>query len=218
MMSKLKFWWNEHHEKTHNIFAGIHYLIIAIAIICGGIWAVFTFNALNKAETAEIEYSELIKRIKNTESSTIDIKTDLIDYDKIKGLIVEVTITNNGKDKLYYPLNDSPLTIYKVKSQGTKLASDKSIRPKLYSGLSENKSEGPNEYLTCVALLSNSIKTLSYFIPIEDLGVYYITFISQAISADKEGNRCGKQNDTENITKIQSDDVRWFASKYVSIK
>lgn len=220
MISKLKIWWNDHHEKSHNIFASIHYLVIAIAIVIGGGWSLYTFDILNKAEKAEVEYNELLKSIENTESSTIKIESNIIDYNDGKGLIIEVTLTNNGKEKLYYSLGNTPLTLYQIQSKGTKFAAKSIITPKLYSALSKSKKEGPNTYLTCVALLSKSVKTLSYFIPIEERGLYYATFISKPYIDNKtgeNGNQSCMLNDITLNDKVDPDDVRWFASKYIDI-
>nr|VVV04468.1 hypothetical protein AW0309160_01863 [Aliivibrio wodanis] len=231
MCNMIKKWWNDHHDKSHNFFAGIHYLVLAIAILVGGGWTIYTFDVFNKAETAQIQFDELERRIKNTESSTIDISSEIIDYSGSKGLIVEITIKNNGKEKLIYNLGGAPLRLYQVRSQGIKLAAKNIIEPKLYTSMSQSKKDGNNKYLECVTLLSSSTKVLSYFIPIEEKGLYYVTFISKPVVAnviDKDGKETKEiscsdviKNTSDNLEITPSDsgkdDVRWFASKYINI-
>lgn len=44
-MEFIKKWW-DNHDKSNNFLSGIHYIVISLAIIIGGAWALYTFNAL----------------------------------------------------------------------------------------------------------------------------------------------------------------------------
>ena len=100
-MGFIKKWW-DNHDKSNNFLSGIHYIVISLAIIIGGVWALYTFNALQMASNAELqlqkaneELKQIKEQIKGTDSSSIAInvtplKTQL-------GMVIILPIKNNGK-------------------------------------------------------------------------------------------------------------------------
>lgn len=59
-MGFIKKWW-DNHDKSNNFLSGIHYIVISLAIIIGGAWALYTFNALQMASNAELQLKRLTK-------------------------------------------------------------------------------------------------------------------------------------------------------------
>jgi len=187
------------HERTHNFFAGFHYFIVALGVIIGGCWVLYTFDVLNQKEKAENELTEIHNRIKNTESTTIKINTTELKTEI--GMIIEVEIKNNGNTKLTFKLDDSSLMIYKIKSLGDQIGAETNYSPKYYASIAKLGTSSENEALTEQIVLINAVKTLSYLVTLKEKGIYYITF-----SADYTENKDIEKN------------IRWFASKYVEIK
>lgn len=210
-MGFIKKWW-DNHDKSNNFLSGIHYVVISVAIIIGGVWALYTFNALQMASNAELqlnktneELKQIKEQIKGTDSSSIAInvtplKTQL-------GMIVNVTIKNNGKRPLSFDTSKGAVIIYKVSANGDKVEQSESFMPNLYTVLrdKEGDPESKSKSLSKTHVLIGAEKTLSYIVGLKKTGVYYITFRSTP-----DDNFDGE--DLKN-----NKPVEWFASTYVEI-
>lgn len=210
-MGFIKKWW-DNHDKSNNFLSGIHYVVISLAIIIGGVWALYTFNALQMASNAELqlnkaneELKQIKEQIKGTDSSSIAInvtplKTQL-------GMIVNVTIKNNGKRPLSFDTSKGAVIIYKVSANGDKVEQSDSFMPNLYTVLRDKESdpESKSKSLSKTHVLIGAEKTLSYIVGLKKTGVYYITFRSTP-----DDNFDGE--DLKN-----NKPVEWFASTYVEI-
>lgn len=210
-MGFIKKWW-DNHDKSNNFLSGIHYVVISVAIIIGGVWALYTFNALQMASNAELqlnktneELKQIKEQIKGTDSSSIAInvtplKTQL-------GMIVNVTIKNNGKRPLSFDTSKGAVIIYKVSANGDKVEQSESFMPNLYTVLKDKEGdpESKSKSLSKTHVLIGAEKTLSYIVGLKKTGVYYITFRSTP-----DDNFDGE--DLKN-----NKPVEWFASTYVEI-
>jgi hypothetical protein len=194
---------------------------IALSAIIAGLWALYTFealeardNALIKTEEAQLQLQELKRQIAETSSSTIKLNTKVVDYDSPfnnndKGLIVDVTITNKGTSKITYDLSAVPLVVYKVDASDDKVGYSKKLEPTLFSKVAElGQSDTQSTPLTKWISLANSERTLSYFVTIDSNSLYYIVFSSP--SAD--------ENENEQIECTTIDKCNWFVSKYIFIE
>lgn len=210
-MGFIKKWW-DNHDKSNNFLSGIHYVVISLAIIIGGVWALYTFNALQMASNAELqlnkaneELKQIKEQIKGTDSSSISInvtplKTQL-------GMIVNVTIKNNGKRPLSFDTSKGAVIIYKVSANGDKVEQSESFMPNLYTVLrdKEGDPESKSKSLSKTHVLIGAEKTLSYIVGLKKTGVYYITFRSTP-----DDNFDGEELKNNKP-------VEWFASTYVEI-
>ncbi|KAB7661760.1 hypothetical protein [Plesiomonas shigelloides] len=210
-MGFFKKWW-DNHDKSNNFFSGIHYIVISIAVIVGGAWALYTFNALKMASNAELqlikaneELKQIKEQIRGTDSSSISI--NITPLKEQLGMIINVTIKNNGKRPLSFDTSKGAVTVYKVIANGEKVEQSQLYRPNLYTALRDTKvdPESKSKSLPRVHVLIGAEKNLSYLIGLKEPGVYYITFRS---SADE--NFDGK--DIKNNNRVE-----WFASTYVEI-
>ncbi|HEN3250084.1 TPA: hypothetical protein U5D40_002603 [Yersinia enterocolitica] len=202
----LKTWWWDNHEKSNSIFSSIHYLVITLAIIVGAIWSAWTFNALFMAQNAETalrkaqEELKIVKeQLKNTDSSSITISTE-----KLKeqlGVIINISIKNNGKNPLSFDLKKGAVKIYNVSPVGDKIKSNHELTPEYYASLSSDS----NDVLDKVTVLIGAEKTLSYIVTMNEPGIYYITFTS-------------KPNEEFDAPVIKNEKpLKWFASKFIEI-
>jgi hypothetical protein len=208
-------YWSSESEKHSHYASALQNIVIVISIICTGAWTIQTFGVLQQKEKASADLKELHKRINNTESTNISIKTQVVNYDSVNdnktGLIVEVTIKNQGKSKISFDLKDSPLKIYKVVAEGSKIGSTEVLTPKVYSELAQvttseaSKPKGENIPLDRWISLSSSERTLSYFVTLEKSSMYYIVFSTKALEMDTLKKECEEQS------------CNWFVSKYVYI-
>ena len=93
------------HERFSNIASGAQSIVLAIALIIGGIWTAFTFGALGTVQRARAEAAKLAADIHAKPSIQIDVSgTSIVDTrDGLPDLIVEVSIKNTGS--LYMSLH-----------------------------------------------------------------------------------------------------------------
>lgn len=168
----------------------LHYFVIALGICISGIWALHTFDILNQKETAlatlnktnselakaKLELKELQDKITGTISSDITLDIEQMAFAKGKyGLIINVTVKNNGTQAVNMSWKETPLTVYKTKYKGDKIKSTKVLHPYIYR---QFKSEGINQttFIDKLLLFVGAQKTLSFFVELEEPGLYYIAF------------------------------------------
>ncbi|MEZ8049275.1 MULTISPECIES: hypothetical protein [unclassified Vibrio] len=205
-----------------------HYLALTLAIVVGGGWTMYTFEALKMRENAEndlvstqgdlekakLDLKELQDKIDGTDSSYIQIQTEQFNYavfdknsqqevDKL-GLIINVLVQNTGTNDVDMSWENSPLRVYKVESRnGDEERLYDSLIPRIYDG---HDSSGKKTALKKLYLFVGAKKELSFFVELNEPGLYYIMF-----KADTNGSLDKK------MTKMGKNGV-WFSSKYVYVK
>lgn len=209
--------WSHDSEKYSHYASAFQNIIIVLSIVCTGAWTIQTFDVLQQKERAAADLEELQERITNTESTNILINTQIVDYNSEgndndeKGLIIDVTIKNQGKSKVSFDLSDSPLKVYTVAASGSKVGSKGVLTPKLYSSLAEVstsdnvKANGKNTPINRWISLASSERTLSYFVTLKPNEMYYIVFSSTAKNVDTVKDECNE------------DKCNWFVSKYIYV-
>ncbi|HIB47747.1 MAG TPA: hypothetical protein EYO35_05535 [Flavobacteriaceae bacterium] len=123
-------------QKFSNYCSGIQNVVIALAVIIGGVWTLVSFEALNQREIAKAQLDELNKRIEKVKIPALSLKTNLIkeeDKDSIYQIKVEVTNIGNEVLELSYPNEESfqVTLITDVKKYGLTIDSSSVIKPKL---------------------------------------------------------------------------------------
>jgi len=198
----------------------LHFIVIALGIIISGIWANHTFDILSQKETAEVnlaktnsdlekaklELKELRDKIEGTISSDISIDVQQISYTGDKsGLIITITVKNNGTQDIDMKWEKTPLKIYKVVSKGNLIASLDAIEPYLYRSLKTQSSE-KSVFINNLHLFVGAKKNLSFYVKVASNNLYYIAFESNVDAVTKNNlNGYGKTG-------------TWLSSKYVFVK
>lgn len=217
-MKFFKLWW-QNHDVSNNFLSGIHYLIISLAIIIGGVWSIYTFNVLEMASNAKLqaqnaeiqltkaqeELKQIKEQIKGTDSSSITISA--VPLRTQLGMIISITIKNNGKRPLSFDTSEGTVSIYKVNATDDKIEQTQKLSPSLYSSIRNpnDQNSSKNRTLARMHVLIGAEKTLSYIVGLKKPGLYYITFKSSPDSNfDGEDLKNGKP-------------VEWFASSYFEI-
>ena len=193
----------------------IHYWVLSLSIIVGGVWILATFNLLQERAKAQSELqsarTQLIavkKQIEGVHSSYIQINEKLIELPKSDdsnnfGLIVNVGLQNTGTESVDMHWGDTPLSVYKMAYQnGTEMAFKKTFSPQVLRINEDNR----KAHIQSAYLFSGAKKDLSFFVELEEEGLYYIVFEAQtgAKVSDK-------------MEKIEKKGL-WFASKYVYVE
>jgi hypothetical protein len=205
---------------TSNWAESLHFIVIALGIIISGIWANHTFDILSQKETAEVnlaktnsdlekaklELKELRDKIEGTISSDISINVQQITYSGDKsGLIITVTVKNNGTQDIDMNWDKTPLKVYKVVSKGNLIASQDVIEPYLYRSLKTQPSESP-VFIKNLHLFVGAQKNLSFYVNVASNNLYYIAFEADTDAVTKSNlNEYGKTG-------------TWLSSKYFFAK
>jgi hypothetical protein len=208
-------------------------VFIVFSICFSGIWVVYTFDALNQKEDAELNYQEIKRKIRDVESSSISLEATVIPYvspnnSDQTGLLIEVEIVNKGNVSLTFDLSMNPLKVYQIEAAEDEVGYTKLLEPLLYSKLAKigKKSEKSVKFDTWVSL-TQSTRTLSYFVTVDTNKLYYIAFVSPDLSIDSVVSDsdnpinpiCAKtsRKAVEDGAKLNSESCKWFASKYVFV-
>jgi hypothetical protein len=189
-------------------------VIIALSIVCTGIWTISTFDLLNQREMAATQLKELRNKAKDIESSKIEISTEIVEYKGAypdsgkKGLIVNIKIKNQGNSAIDFNLKDFPLKVYQIEADDTDVGYTKQYELNVLSKVGKlgDKKELFTRLDNLVSLVSSE-KVLSYFAVLPKNKMYYIVFSLKA-------------HDTESIDEAncQVNECKWFASKYIYLK
>jgi hypothetical protein len=202
--------------RLSEITASLQNVFIVFSIIATGTWVIYTFDALNQREEADLKFKELQSKIKDTESSTIKIDSQTVDYKtdydpNQKGLIIEIEIVNKGNKRIIYDLTQKPLTVYKVLASNDQLGYTKKMEPTLYSEVAEmNQDIIKSKPLSNWISLTQSSRKLSYFVTVDANSLYYIVFSSKDFVNPNSVS-------SSDLNCANLDDCSWFVSKYVFI-
>lgn len=201
------------------------YIVIGLGIIASGIWAFHTFDTLlqkdraladlQKAEAelqkteadlnkTKVEFKELQERIKGVDSSVIELKVEQFGTDKGTALLIDAVIQNTGTNDVNMSWSESPLKVYKVKYRGDELKGESSFRPLLYDQL-QDQTTNKKSFIQNVKLFVGAKKSLSFFVELNEQGLYYIVFEANVEASVKD------KLDSNNGKPV------WFASKYIYI-
>lgn len=216
--------------KFYNYTGAWSHIVTIISIFLAGAWTLSTFDVLNQVDKAKAELKEINERIKNTDSSSIDIKVERVSNVNSKsepfGLIINVELLNTGRSKLEFVLANDSLTVNKVYAEGDKVASELKLHPKYYTQLGsklngevvdKSKVDQPKKQVK-VILLSGSKKILPYFVALKEPGLYYVSFKSDIVGNISNVTDEYPQSDQGNSKNKRSKPVKWFSARYFEVK
>jgi hypothetical protein len=193
----------------------IYNVVAAISIMAAGIWAISTFDLLNQRDIAQAQLKELKDKLKNIESSKIELITEVVDYagadtkTKSKGLIVKIKLTNVGNTPIEFDLSNYPVKIYEVAAKGVDMGYMKMYEPTLFSKLAPINGNDENTPLTSFVSLMSSERSLSYFAVLPSKKMYYVVFSTQANFFDED------EDEDEFKACDKEAGCKWFVSKYL---
>lgn len=116
--------------------SGFQNIIIALAVIIGGVWTLISFEALNQREIAKAQLEEINKRIERVKIPALSLNVNLIKMEEEESIYqIKVEATNIGNEvlKLSYPNEESfQITLITgVEKYGLTIDSSAILRPKL---------------------------------------------------------------------------------------
>lgn len=192
----------------------LYNFVAAISIVVAGVWAISTFNILNQRDIAQAQLTELKEKLKNVESSKIELSTEVVNYEGInkdersKGLIVKIKIVNVGNTPIEFDVSKSSVKIYQMEAQGVEMGYSKLYEPQIISELAEIGGDSESTPLTSFVSLTSSERILSYFAVLPKNKMYYIVFSTKPVDL---------KNDE--LTKCEElSGCKWFVSKYIYLE
>lgn len=205
-------------------------VVIATCALITVLWGCYTFDALQQRSRAVAELEEIQKRIKDTEATFLNIKVSQAKSSNGFYLSPTVSIKNSSTEAIFFKLCKDSLSVSQlIFSPEGRAKAVKNFTPALYEKISDNP-KVPNSTLHDIRVPVSSERNLNFFLPVQEAGVYYITFsalsskdanVANAESAS-DGSEGGCSFSTgEGIPKdkkINGKDSIWFASIYLIVK
>ena len=180
-------------EKYKTLAEIVQSVAIACGVFIGGLWTVFTFNALQsgyKAE-AEIRQIELASREQGVINTSVNAGQVSIPNDTGRYIKIDIQVQNAGNRNLVLELPEHALTIAKVLlNEGGQLRRERykfSPVPSLYPAKSHlNETESNTFVKPLERELVRAGQTIDYpcWLRIEEAGLYLITFVGNLKGED----------------------------------
>jgi len=176
---------------------------LAICAIVTIVWGVFTYGALHQRDIALSQLKEINKRIRSTETTFFDIKTNIIKGNGFFYINPTVNVKNSGSDVIYIGLDPDSLSVTRVIAKGDKIIPFESYHPKLYTQVTSSGNAPIDKMIVPIG----AERSLSYLISVDTPGMYYITFT--ATEMDRTGKLIHKEYD--------GTPMKWFSSSYIHV-
>ncbi len=192
----------------------VYHIVAAISIVVAGVWAFTSFDLLNQRDIAQAQLTELKEKLKNVESSKIELSTEVVNYTGVqtekesKGLIVKVKLVNVGNTPIEFDISKSALKIYQIEARGTEMGYSKLYEPEVISELAQLGAKEESTPLTSFVSLTSSERVLSYFAVLPKDKMYYVVFSTKADNFK-----------SDDVKKCESKSgCKWFVSNYLFLE
>lgn len=195
-------------ERFKNLASGIQSIIVAIAVVIGGLWTFITFNALQTIKSAMLGISEQEKALQQQVSIELEIgvrRIASLPNDNNYLLCAIVSIRNAGNKSTTVNLDPrGPLRVRQVIMNGGDIPAV--ITPEYHKLLSPG-----GGFVGGVAIRAQSSAKFPFVIPISKLGLYQISFDLNVPSSDVNADV------TKSTMNDKIRDVHWGASAFYVI-
>lgn len=174
------------HQKFSNILGGIQSLVLSCAILVGGIWTLFTFDALKQAEIAEADArtkeAELLQKLKALEERRVLVvalepEQIAIPGDPARYVVARVRFENVGNHTEQIFWSEDSLTVSRVSIDGSGPAQPARLR-----GLRLEAYPGEEAGLR---LMPGVVVNRLFLARVPEPGLYYLEFNVQASLAEQ---------------------------------
>ena len=153
-------------QQFKDVSAGIQSVVVALAVLIGGVWTLYTFQSLRSADEA---------RAKVATSMSISISSRQVKGSQSKqfGLAFEVLLENTGGQDITVDLTRPPLTLTAVSSN-----SEGKPVPKRSYNASPMYAPGTADFrsVPVQGVQVKSKKTISFYVEVDQPGTYFAAF------------------------------------------
>jgi len=201
---------NEGFERFSNLASGINSLVLAIAVLVGGIWTIYIFDAELKVENAEARLQAIQREIDVAANLTISMSGSAIADSKNNGksfIALEVRVENSGNRSTTLHFDNWPVRAAKISSrEGLHFEIGTPVLVPLLMINSEGEQWRPGGK----EVSSGSVEFLNFIIPIQEPGIYLLTFEAFGSEIDRaEAIGAGFPDDQEAAS--------WASNVFVSV-
>ena len=182
------------HERFKNICSGFQSIVVGIAVLVGGAWTAFVFNAQLSVENAKVQVEKLHLELEQRPAINIDIDAQQLAIPDMndKFLLITVLISNHGNSDTRLKWGTKPIKIESISFDKDGLEDRKHIASAGFTQVGHGVRVGDELKRSSVVKIPND-------------GLYRVTF------------QCPAR--TDQVTEIRaSDNVYWFSSRYVVVK
>jgi hypothetical protein len=105
------------HEKFKNVADGVQSLVLAIGLIVGAVWTLYTFRHLASAQKASAELTEIERRQQPGFAIAIDTKCSTKRLDGAYELFISLELRNDGRQNIRLDLSEPSISLAKVRPE-----------------------------------------------------------------------------------------------------
>ncbi|ADD79093.1 Hypothetical Protein PANA_3926 [Pantoea ananatis LMG 20103] len=166
----------------------------------------YNFSLLQQKGKAEAELEEIHTRIKNSESTTVNLKSVIYKNKTENSFYIypTVVIKNNGKEEIALKLDKSSLVVSKVYFENAEAIAEEKYTLPFFKSISQDPKKD-SEQFTMIAIPVDAERTIPYAIKVKNPGTYYITFTASALLDKKKKT-------------IDNHVFQWFTSEYINVE
>jgi len=166
-------------EEFKDIAQGIQAIIISVAALSGGIWALFRFGAMKEYQRAQLELENLKVESYRLSGVSADVN---ISHQKLSNgkyyVSAEFTFLNYGTNVVTYKCDDYPFHLNKVSIVNEKTVFLEIIRLRVESASSDKGTEC--RWFTGLTFFPMTPVTLSFFYEVEESGNYMLSIMLES--------------------------------------
>jgi hypothetical protein len=177
------------HERFNNVAAGVQSIVVSVAVLVAGAWAVYVYLVLQQP-VAEGQLRDL--RLKTALQGMLDLtlqarqlrdvsQRPIVDESGQMYVVIEVVVKNVGNKPVSFPLHpqDSGLHVALVKSGGTGDDYDNAAQQS-----HRDPTQTPPMRDTEIGVEPNGIERLTYLVKVRQPGVYCAVFRARVPEGD----------------------------------
>lgn len=168
-------------EDTKNYSEAVKNIVLAISIVIGGCWALYTFNATLEIKNAEAK----LEKLKN-DLVKKPVLESAINYTSKESLnscswILEVTveISNLGNTDVQIGLNNESLRVAKVMFENGIIGGYKKPVYTHEKSIPGKESSYLYHHANAITVLAGQKKTLNFLLDVNETGIYQVDFIAK---------------------------------------
>lgn len=168
-------------ERFAKIASGVQNIVLAIAILVGGFWTFFIFNAQLQVENSRAQVAKLKREL--SEQANIEVKISarrLITGDvKARHIVGVITVKNYGNRIATLPLSDDVLKISRVSVMDDgKLVFHETTNVGLYV-------VPDNRKLRSIVAFPDVEYRVPFLAKVSNPGVYFVSFLTEKTKEEK---------------------------------
>lgn len=195
------------HDKFNKIASGIQALVVAIAVVIGGIWTLYTFASLNQIEKASADLEQSRRDLR--ERGILDIKLEPKQISNVKDrfryITIDVTLHNTGNRTEIINWDKSGIAATQVNVNAAGQV--------VFGMTSKAKYVIPGQDIPSSSILPGQIRKMPFLITVKNPGIFYLVFHA-AVSPLEE-----KIHEKEHRSAgIQGLEFLWQSATYFSVE